>query len=80
MKFKVGDKVRVRKDLKIDGVYGIWCFNSNMSTFEGKELTVEEVYDESYRVKENTWYWTDEMLEEVKEDKMEKKNYEKMDT
>lgn len=72
MKFKVGDKVRVREDLEYGFLYGAWCCNAKMISFKGKELTVEKVYDEFYEVKENNWYWTDEMLEEVKKEVQEK--------
>lgn len=72
MRFKVGDKVRVREDLEVGFSYGEWAFNSSMTVFRGKELTVDKVYGECYQVKENHWYWTDEMLEEVKSEVKEK--------
>ena len=72
MKFKVGDKVRVREDLDVGFSYGAWAFNAKMAEFKGKELIVEKVHGECYQLKENHWYWTDEMLEEVKVEVQEK--------
>ena len=62
MKFKVGDKVKVKTRLKADNYYGGQCFNSDMKRLEGQILTIETVNYSDYAVKENTWYWTDEML------------------
>lgn len=62
MKFKVGDKVKVKTRLKVDNYYGGQCFNSDMKRLEGQILTIETVNYSDYAVKENTWYWTDEML------------------
>lgn len=72
MKFKVGDKVRVREDLDVGFSYGAWAFNAKMAEFKGKELIVEKVHGECYQLKENHWCWTDEMLEEVKVEVQEK--------
>lgn len=72
MKFKVGDKVRVREDLERGFLYGEWGCNAKMISFKGKELTVEKVYDEFYEVKENDWFWSNEMLEEVKKEAQQK--------
>ena len=67
MKYKVGDKVRVRKDLKVGGSYGVY-FNDDMAKFIGEEVTIDYVGPISYRIKEDTfnWSWTDEMFEDFK--------------
>jgi hypothetical protein len=66
MKYKVGDKVRVRRDLEIGEFYGNhWYFNSDMEKYKGKEMTVYRVHSEMYDMEEDNqrWGWVDEMLE-----------------
>ena len=63
-KFKVGDKVKVRKGLVADKYYGGVRCDSSMAKMDGKVLTIDYVErDYCYRVKERTFFWTDEMLE-----------------
>lgn len=71
-KFKVGDKVRVRKDLMIGKIYGGWGFTEKMEKYKNEIFTIKAVYKCENELKEIGHCWTDEMLEEVKEDKMEK--------
>ena len=67
MKYKVGDKVRVRKDLIIDNVYGKHIFVVGMKPYVGKTMTISRVNKHSYYFIEdkNNWCWSDEMLEDV---------------
>lgn len=67
MKYKVGDKVRVRSDLKVGKGYGAHTFAYDMFKFEGKIVTIESVWEQGYRIEEDTYWWTDEMLEPVEE-------------
>ena len=70
MKYKVGDKVRIRKDLKKGNRYDGCFFNQNMAKYCGKVVTVEVVskVTERYAMKEcGYWSWNDAMLEEVDE-------------
>lgn len=62
MKYKAGDKVRVREDLKHSAVYGKVTFVEEMIKYYGATLTVVEVYDDCYLVKENLFSWSDEMF------------------
>ena len=72
MKYKVGDKVRV-KDLAWyeankgeDGVYcddGIFFINK-MSLLCGKTVTINGVYKGSYTIVESKWGWQDWMFED----------------
>ena len=62
MKYKVGDRVKVRQDLKVDKKYGKVTFISNMVEFTS--VTIKEVYEHAYGVEENDWRYTDEMLDE----------------
>jgi hypothetical protein len=68
MKYKKGDIVTVRKDL-IDGeTYGTNCFVNEMMRYKGTQLTIRIVTPNNYNVFENSWAWTDEMFEPVKEE------------
>lgn len=73
MKYKVGDKVRVRKDLVVGKEYGglgtLFC--SEMKRWRGKTVTIAEV-DENllmYIIKEDKQFsWVDEMFEPAPRD------------
>lgn len=67
MKYKVGDKVRARSDLKVGKSYGEHAFVHDMFKFVGKIVTIESVWKQGYRIEEDTYWWTDEMLEPVEE-------------
>lgn len=68
MKYKVGDKVRVREDLIVDKDYGEECFVRGMVIMKGKEVTIEAAYDDvkKYRIKECGFNWTEEMFEDAR--------------
>jgi len=68
MKYKVGDKVRVRKDLVIDSVYGGDSFTEGMAMFRGKVVTISKILNNGkYYILEDdsecAWSWTNEMFE-----------------
>lgn len=72
MKYKVGDKVRVRSDLKENTRYGEQIFSPDMRPFLGKIVEISEILiEDSYHIKETDggygWFWTDEMFEPVEE-------------
>lgn len=69
MKYKVGDKVRVISGLVVDGAYGNWAFTEKMKKYKGKSVTISEVCQDYYRIKEDEeyGYYTDEMFESVEE-------------
>lgn len=70
MKYKVGDKVKVRSDLELYKVYGTDSFTSRMEEMKGKTVTIAHVSEDKYSIKEFGYGWTDEMFEGlVKEDK-----------
>lgn len=71
MKYKTGDKVRVRKDLNLKDEYGEYSAMLVMVELAGQIVTIKRVVDgDSYQVKgcDSIW-WTDEMLEPIKEKK-----------
>lgn len=72
MKFKVGDKVRVREDLENDKMYGNYEFIKAMAYLKGEIITIKEILKSGYRIEEDYYMWTDEMLEEVKKEAQQK--------
>lgn len=66
MKFRVGDKVRVRKDLKeryYDGVFAV----SDMVRLANKIVTIQAICGgDEYRIEEEGFTWSGEMFEEFK--------------
>lgn len=69
MKFKVGDKVRVREDLVIGNCYGKERFVDGMKEYKGQIFTIKKNYGGVYIFEKNLFNWTDEMLEKVKKEK-----------
>lgn len=69
MKYKVGDKVRIRKDLNINKEYNGVNVNEEMMSWEGEEVTISEVLaeDNGYEIEEDDGYflWTDSMFEDA---------------
>jgi len=65
MKFEIGQKVRVREDLKAEKPYGGLCFyDGSMEPWRGKTLTISKYTTAgNYCVKENCFCWSGEMLE-----------------
>jgi hypothetical protein len=67
-RFKVGDKVRVRKDLILNERYYMNnrehhdSFVGGMKNLMGKVVTIASV-GYTYRIKENSYNWVDEMFE-----------------
>ena len=70
MRYKVGDSVRVRKDLKLHKKYGryLTC-NDSMVKKAGLVVTIKEcdnVYSR-YKIDSDDWNWCDEMFEGLAE-------------
>jgi len=70
MKYKVGNKVRVRADLIQGRTYrGITLYSGDMSLCKGKEylIRIADENDRTYKLVNNDYWWTEEMLEPVSE-------------
>lgn len=63
MKYKVGDKVRVRKDLNESTYYGGYGMYSEMLDKVGCVVTIEKLLSDCYRINECGCMWTDEMFD-----------------
>ena len=71
VKYKAGDKVRVRKDLKERMGYGCERFTDAMKKQMGKIVTISNVIDDRYYyIQEDIYNWTDEMFEGLVEDEL----------
>lgn len=68
MKYKVGDKVRVRSDLEGNKGYGGWYTSEGMVKMRGEIVTIRGVGSSAYELEENDLMRTDEMLEPVEEE------------
>lgn len=71
MKYKVGDKVRVREDLVNGREYGGITFY--MDGWKGKVVTISFIDSLGcYEIAEDEdkWCWTDEMFEDVSDDEI----------
>jgi hypothetical protein len=82
-KFKVGDKVRIKKDLKVGNYYDGCYFNQEMNKYRGKIAIIENCsgyscysshcsnYSFMDRYKLNidglAWYWSSAMLEKIED-------------
>lgn len=67
MKYKVGDKVRVRDDLEINKFYGNgYRFTPHMARYKGQVVTISRVGNDFYKIKDDIYYWSwsDEMFED----------------
>ena len=64
MKYKIGDKVRVREDLEVGERYGKNLFVLAMDLFKGKIVTIQDIIIDGYRIIEDhtQWCWSDEMF------------------
>lgn len=68
MKYKVGDKVKIREDLKFSTYYGSKAVSYAMTEYNGTICTIDKIIDDdSFKIKEDDgkWSWTEEMFEEL---------------
>ena len=77
MRFKVGDKVRVREDLEVDKRYGREFFVGGMERYRGEVMEIESTIGYHLKEDDENWSFTDEMLEPIEDplvNKIEERN------
>ena len=70
MKYKVGDKVRVRKDLEPGNFYGKDYYISSMDKFKGEKCVITHIWDQSYQINNFGYWWSEEMFESVDDEEV----------
>ncbi len=70
MKYKVGDKVRVRRDLEEGETYGVWDALEDMVKMRGEIVTIRRVRSSAYELEETNLMWSDEMFEGLVEEEL----------
>lgn len=67
MRFKVGDKAKVKENLRVGKIYDGIYFSTAMDKFKGKVVEIVNIFDNYYGLKEDEWnfYFSDNMLEPV---------------
>ncbi len=74
MMYHVGDRVVIRSDLVASQVYYMLdkskgdTVTDAMIEYRGKAATISRYENGKYRLKEFSWYWTDEMFEGLESD------------
>lgn len=70
MKYKVGDKVRVRRDLNKGMIYNEFTVTTPMADKAGDIVTISAVSRRYYHIAEYGCCWTDEMFEGLVEEEL----------
>ena len=70
MKYKIGDKVRVRKDLESGNFYGKAFYISSMDEFKGGKYIITRIWDQCYQINNFGYWWSEEMFESVDDEKV----------
>lgn len=70
MKYKVGDRVKVRKDLEPGNFYGRIYYVSDMNKFKAMECVVTNIYDGTYQINNSDSWFSEEMFESVNDEKV----------
>ena len=72
-RFKVGDRVRVRRGLEVGRMYGGDAFVEGMDVYAGQLVSIADVVVGGYRIDRSICRWTDEMFKPLRNHISEKK-------
>lgn len=79
MKYKVGDKVKIREDLHHNKEYNDCSVEKEMEEYRGAIATITRCcYDDDYyeiNIDGGNWVWTDDMFEDYIEDIEKEKTF-----
>lgn len=70
MKYKIGDRVKVRSDLTSSKLYDGYGVVNKMIRKRKKIVTITVVHVGYYEINEDTFCWTDQMFEGLAEDEL----------
>lgn len=70
MKYKIGDRVKVRSDLTSSKLYDGYGVVDKMIRKREKIVTITVVHVDYYEINEDTFCWTDQMFEGLVEEKL----------
>ena len=64
MKYKIGDKVRIKEDLVANQWFGDDVFTPEMASYKGQVVTITKIRENKYVIEEDhgDWHWTEEMF------------------
>ena len=70
MKYKVGDKVRVRKDLVVNNEYNGVVYISSMDEFKDEKCVITNIRNQCYQINNFGYWWSEEMFESIDDEKV----------
>ena len=71
MKYKVGDMVRVRKDLVVNNEYNGVIYISSMDEFKDEKCVITNIRNQCYQINNFGYWWSEEMFESIDDDLLE---------
>ena len=70
MKYKVGDKVRVRKDLVVNNEYNGVTYINSMDEFKDEKCVITNIRNQYYQINNFGYWWSEEMFESIDDEKV----------
>ena len=64
-KYKIGDRPIVRRDIGKRVIIGDKYVDDEMKRLAGQKVTISNVYWHGYSIKENIFFWNDNMFESI---------------